>query len=175
MHALYLPGNSPENREVTYELAAAVKGFETSTVLEYPHWNSNTGFNLDKTCDDLVSAFAGRGGDFIVIAKSIGVNVCLRAQTISNAFDPRQVVFIGAAINEHAREAVPVDSWLEGYSTPSLWIQQRQDPTLSAEGLEQYLESISLNDRELVVMEGSAHEYDAEVTAAIIGQHVTLS
>ena len=179
MHALYLPGYSPGNRAATYELAGEVTGFQTSTVFEYPHWggadSEQPAFDLDRTCDGLIAAIAGIDGDSVIIAKSMGVNVCLRAQTISNAFEPTQVVFIGAAINEHARKSVPIDLWLKDYRTPSLWLQQRDDPTLSAEDLDNYLESAGLASRELVVMDGNAHEYGAAAVAEIIGQRLELS
>lgn len=179
MHALYLPGNSPENRSVTYELAGRINGLESSTVLEYPHWTSDDPADvvadLDEVSDDLIGSFADREKDFVVIAKSIGVNLCLRAQTISEFFSPRQVIFIGSAINETARESGVVDRWLNGYRTPSMWLQNEKDPALPAEELRQYLESLGIADMDFVSLNGDTHEYEPEALAGIINQRLDLS
>lgn len=180
MHALYLPGNGPENRGVTYELAGRVNGFESSTVLEYPHWTSEDPedlvVNLDEASDGLISSFADGEKDFVVIAKSIGINLCLRAQTISEFFSPQQVVFIGAAINDQARKDVPqIDRWLEGYDTQSMWLQNARDPVLSAEALRKYLEGIGVKDMDFVSLDGDTHEYGAESLADTINQRLVLT
>ncbi len=179
MHALYLPGNSPGNREPTYELAGKVTGFRSSTVWEYPHWDSaepDKGVvDLDETGQDIVNFFAGRNERLIVIAKSMGVNLCLLAQLMSDAFNPDQVVFYGAAINGSARESGHIDRWLKNYRTPSLWIQQEKDPVLPAEELKQYLDTLDLVGTDFVALDGDTHEYDPEVVATAIGQHLDAS
>ena len=174
MHALYLPGNSPENREPTYELASAMSGFESSTVIEYPHWPDQGILNIDRAADALAETFAKRGGDFTVIAKSIGVNLCLRAQTISKSFDPAQVVFIGAPINDEVRKHNPVGNWLKGYDTPSLWIQQTEDPVMPADELRQFLDELGVAEMDFVSIEGSSHGYDPDQVASTVRDRLAI-
>lgn len=176
MHGLFIPGNNPGNREVTFELAQSVRGFESATLLEYPHWY---GENPDQSIADIEAASdmaiksTSTGEEFAVIAKSIGVNVCLRAE--SKGFEPVRAVFVGAAINEGVRAANPVDHWLRGRKTPTTWIQQKADPYLSSDDLREYLQSTGLEDIDFVELNGSSHSYRTEEVAEVIRDRLELS
>lgn len=179
MHSLYLPGNNPSNREVAFELAQNMPGFESSTVIEYPHWNSSDPsggiVDLNETSKSLVDVFGGADKDFMVIAKSIGVNLCLHTQFSDQSFNPSQAVFIGAAINEEVRKHNPVAEWLEGYDTPSLWLQNANDPVFPAEDLREYLSDIGLQEAEIVSLDGDSHEYEPALVSEVIKQRLELS
>lgn len=179
MHALYLPGNSPENHDVTHELAGRVSGFfESSTILEYPHWSSKNPhegvIDLDEASEDLIASFAKKDKDFVVIAKSIGVNLCLRAQTISAFFSPQEVVFMGAPFNKEMRKYNPVDGWLKDYKTPSLWLQNGNDSVIPAEELQKYLEGAGLPEVNLIGLDGKGHQYEPQAIAEIVNQYLEL-
>jgi pimeloyl-ACP methyl ester carboxylesterase len=173
MHALYLPGNDPANREVAHELAGMVSG-ATPTVIEYPHWQSDEPgkeiVDVAETSRNVAESFSNVG---LVVAKSMGVLIALRAQFESDSFDPDQVVFIGAPF-KYLREHHDIDEWLKGFKTPSLWIQQDQDPLMPAEELQEYLSIIGIAEVNFVSLEGNTHDYEPGAVAEIINDRLPV-
>jgi len=179
MHAIHVPGNNPSNREVSFELAKRIKGFETSTILEHPHWYSDKPdkgvVDIGEGSDRLMAAAEGKGSDFIVVAKSIGTLLSLSAGSDSASFRPSYVVYMGAPLNDGALAHPPVQRGLTGYDVPSLWIQNEGDPYMGAATLKNLLSEFGVVNMDFVALDGDTHEYDPSAVAEIIHEHLPFT
>lgn len=162
MNALILGGNNPHNKEWVQQLHAALAPLFTTVVThDYAHWaaaGSSIEFDHELRA---IQREARAIDDFVVIAKSAGVLLCLKGMA-ENIIRPDKVIFMGVPLSfvrQHALEH-EFDSWLKKLTEPMLVIQNSHDPVGSAGEVDRYIKSvISPSLVTFAELPGNTHDY----------------
>lgn len=155
-----LPGNSPANKQWIDQLAEVLDPHAKRVKsLYYSHWVTGNGLiNLEQEQDKLV-ALAQDLIEYAVVAKSVGVLLALEA-IFKKKITPQKCVFIGSALKWGKYYQLDVDSWLQGYATPTLFIQKKHDPATPAEELRHLLTRSGVFNYKFEQLAGNDHGYD---------------
>jgi len=127
--------------------------------LHYSHWDSeHNNFNFELESENLIKKMEN-GKNFIVFAKSVGAILALR--TIHNKkLTPKACIFVGSAVRWARETQKGIDSWLQGYSIPTLFIQKTSDPAISFEDLKKTLTLSKAKNYKLLQLPGDNHDYE---------------
>lgn len=162
MNLILLPGNSVRNREWIDEVERVFSPhFENVYTQYYDHWFIGDGdrvLDLEAELDKVISQTEDFG-KYIILAKSAGALVALKG-IYDGVLSPEACVFIGLPKGWADEQGFALDEWLLSYSTTTLFIQQRQDPAMFSENLQQYLEDLQVTHHEISVVPGASHSYN---------------
>jgi hypothetical protein len=159
MNAIFLPGNSPINKEWIEDLEKSLKPLLGSTLIQYyEHWKTGDSImdfeyeyaKLVKECEGL--------GKFAVVGKSAGALLAAKAIYDHKIF-PSKCVFIGTAIMWGRANSYDVDLWFDNLTVPSLFIQQTDDPAMPFSELEIFLRDSGVTSYNLKEVPGNDHAY----------------
>lgn len=162
MDALILGGNSPHNREWIQQLETALKPlFGKTATHEYAHWAS-----ADASIDfehelPIVRRETHELGDYVVIAKSVGVLLTLRG-IAENIIRPEKIILLGTPLNYVRKHAMEHDfeQWLEKVNEPMLLVQNAHDPVARANEIDHYFkEHLSPSLISFAELPGEGHDY----------------
>jgi pimeloyl-ACP methyl ester carboxylesterase len=151
MNLILLPGNSAQNREWIENIERALKPkFSHTHTQYYDHWQQGGGFKLKSEREKLVTT-ANKFGKFAIFAKSVGVFLTLNA-TQQKLISPAYCIFCGTT----RRSAELLPDW----HTPTLFIQEEEDPFLHYSELAETVYQIGDTNHQLLVIPGTKHWYD---------------
>lgn len=157
MHLILLPGNSPANEPWIKEVEKALKPyFEETFVQKYKHWQTG-GAYLDLEYELQVLA-ENVPTNYAIFAKSAGVYLTIKG-IFEKKIAPQKCVFVGTPFSLGRIEALKQGGWLEGYSLPSLFIQQEQDPVAPYGEIKKILEAFKVKNCQIVKIPGFSHHY----------------
>lgn len=172
MKNLYLlPGNSAKNRKWIEDIRASLKEiFANSEILYYDHWKTGEEIiDIDVEIDKFYR-MVERKKDYIIFAKSIGIGVVLKA-VFEGKINPGKCIFVGTPVNWCRANNFDIEEWIEGFSIPSLFIQQTKDPAFSFRELKDLVKKKNVKNYLLKEVEGNDHNYDDidEIKRFIVG------
>ncbi len=133
--------------------------FDESKIHYYKHWSTGAEFIDMEFEAQKVAEEVKDWSDYFVFAKSIGGVLTLKG-IYEKTLRPIKCLFVGAAIFEGGESNFPVAKWVEGYSTPTLFIQKTADPVVSFNDLKNYLGTKDLKNYSLKEIPGDNHSYD---------------
>jgi len=129
-HIILLPGNSLKNKAWadTWSQAFIDKGFTVSTQY-YDHWNSGAEFaDVSHEIEKLEGIAKGAKGDYVIVAKSIGSFITMKAMVLGKVH-PTQCVFFGFPVPWLEKNGHEPTSIISQYSkTRTTIFQNNQDP-----------------------------------------------
>jgi hypothetical protein len=160
MNLLLLGGNSPSNKIWIGRIAEVLRPLFTSVhTQQYDHWSTGTE-QINFATELTAAEYAVHGWDeYVVFAKSAGSLLALKGIR-EGRLTPTKCVFIGIAIGWGRKLSLPIDTWLENLSTPTLFIQKTLDPACSFEELQVLLKERHAQHYSLKEISGSDHQYD---------------
>jgi len=157
MHLLILPGNSPNNKSWADAINKNLRDLFSSTrVATYKHWD--TGKPTITIPDELDRLSGIDDAGLVIFAKSAGVALALKAIN-TGLLSPEKCIFVGTPLNWARKENIAIDKLLEGYETPTLYIQATQDPAAPFAELAMLLKSIGVANATLKEFAANDHEY----------------
>lgn len=158
MRVLILGGNGVGNRLWVEGLSNELneEGLEFVSV-SYRHWEKDLPMIDLKVESEAVSRHV-TSGDFIFVSKSAGILVALQAirdygvKSIKN-------IFIGTPIDWAKSNDIDLSELLMSVNSPTLFVQQSNDPFGSPQILRKLLDTTGLLKSEIVEVEGNDHSY----------------
>lgn len=158
MNLILLGGNSPTNKQWLHDLATVLKThLPSSYIHHYRHWETGEELiDLDYELEVLTKNLPAV--PYIVLAKSAGVLLTLKG-VAEKLLSPQKCIFLGTPILWAKGNHFAVDSWLNNYSLPTLFIQQAHDPAMSFNDLKQYLEQGNIKYYQFFEVPGDDHVY----------------
>lgn len=163
MKLILLPGNSKKNKEWAKNLAQTMKDlFEKVEVVEYRHWSTKEKvINLDYEASDLASRVKD-DDEVVIMAKSAGTILAAKA-IFEKKIDVSKCIFMGVPIRWSEGNGFDVHKWFEKYSTPTLFLQNSNDPVMSYADLWDYANDMQFKNNRMVQLEGQSHDYEDTV------------
>src|SRR3989338_3310952 len=160
MNLYLLPGNSAKNKKWIEDVSLSLRDvFVNSEILYYEHWKTGEEIiDIDVEIDRFYR-MVDRKKDYAVFTKSIGVGVVLKAVS-EGKIHPSKCIFVGTPVNWCRANNFKIEEWIEGYSIPSLFIQQTKDPVFSFKELKELLKNKNVKNYLLKEIEGDDHNYD---------------
>lgn len=160
MNLVLLAGNSLSNKNWIEEVAGAMEPlFEKITIHYYKHWETGDELiDLDGELAALADTVKGLGS-WVVFAKSAGTLLTLKGIK-EGKISPAKCIFAGIAVDWGREKGFPVDEWLNGYATPTLFIQKSFDPAYSFANLQSLLQEKSVQNFETREILGENHHYE---------------
>lgn len=153
MHLILLGGNSPKNEPWIEEVAQALsEEFDGTHIQYFDHWEKGGSIDTNKEREKLKSIAEEIDGEYAVFAKSAGVILTLDA-IVDRDIVPQQCFFVGSPLGASAPER------LHNYTTPTLFIQQTDDPIRPFQKLSNVLENSDASNYELIEIPGDDHIY----------------
>lgn len=161
MHLILLPGNGKYNKEWIDQVRENFQDLFTSThVLYYDHWFTDEGKNIDLAVEQkkLIEVVQDLD-EYVIFAKSMGTVLTIKS-IHEKYIEPKKCIFAGHPVNWAKYRDYYVDEWIEGYSTPTLFVQKTTDPVMSYQELKDLLIKHRVQNYELIEVEGNDHEYE---------------
>ncbi|MBI4157758.1 hypothetical protein HY502_02830 [Candidatus Woesebacteria bacterium] len=130
----------------------------SNQILYYDHWQSgNETIDFQKELNKLLKLTANLK-NYLIFAKSVGVLLVLKA-VYQGKLDPKRCVFVGTPVFWAHDRGYDVDKWLRGFSVPTLFIQESQDPFIEATGLKKKLKGLNVKNYQFEEVPGNTHNY----------------
>src|SRR5574340_1376855 len=158
MNLLLLSGESVSNKPWIESVAQTLGSLGPTKILYYDHWeNGQESIDFEKEYAKLPALVEGLD-EYVIFAKSIGT--ALVAKGISEEIlNPSKCIFVGPVwpVFEGRPELA---SWIEGFSTPTLFITKTADPVAPATKLRALLEKYHVKNYQFVELPGDNHKYE---------------
>ncbi len=162
MNLVLLPGNSADHREwIDGVERVFAPHFENVYTQYYDHWfggNESAVLDLQSELDKVITQTEDFD-PYLIVAKSAGCLLALKG-IYEGVLSPHACVFIGLPKAWAQEQDMPIDEWLLSYDTPSLFIQQRQDPVFFGTELAGYLLDLHVTHQMCQILDGASHHYD---------------
>lgn len=159
MNAIYLPGNSSQNKHWANDLSRAMKPlFARSYVHNYLHWDTEDSFVEFDLELAIVSEKAIDYEPYVVIAKSVGALLAAKGM-YEGALFPEKCIFLGLPQDLMQKPDYPASAWLKQISVPCLVLQNTQDPSGSYKTVSSFLDNCKNKDITHKKLAGSDHTY----------------
>lgn len=156
MTILILPGNAIVNKEWVSLLKKRINKLDKVQTIEYSHWKESKDLiNLDTELKKL------KGSYYMIIAKSAGIILALKG-IIESRIIAKKCVFIGTPVSWAEDNSFQLLKYLSNYNLPTLFIQNKNDPTCSSDKLKDILNTKRLKTYKVVEHEGDSHDYDVD-------------
>ncbi|MEO6761233.1 MAG: hypothetical protein ABI220_02535 [Candidatus Saccharimonadales bacterium] len=158
MNALVLGGQSIKHKQWVRDVAVALKPhFEAVVYLDYMHWQTGEA-DIDLEYEIFQAANLAKSlGNYVIVAKSIGVIVAILA-IARGVITPQKCVFAGFPLNVVESSLPEVASALKSLP-PVTFIQNGADPLGSAGSVQAYLDSYLASGYNLKIILGNTHDY----------------
>ncbi|MAG45711.1 MAG: hypothetical protein CMH63_02995 [Nanoarchaeota archaeon] len=162
MKVIAIPGNSKKsNEEWVVDLREGlVSCFENVEAIHYDHWKSNGEMDFEDEKEKVRRILENFGGDYVVIAKSIGIVVAMKLIKERKA-TPKYCIFAGCPIDEEG-DVTELERNLEGYSIPTSFIQNSDERFIKPEQLEKKLEELGVKNFRVISGKGEEHAYTVQ-------------
>lgn len=160
MNIIFLSGNSKSNQEWIERVKDRFTDmFEKSYVQQYKHWETGEELiNLDHELK-VVEEKAKEIEPYVIFAKSMGTILTVRG-VAEGRLDPKACIFCGVPLGFARNNGYPIDQWCGKYVTPTLFIQNSQDPAASFKEISEYLEDKKIGEKKLIELPGDTHSYE---------------
>lgn len=159
MHLVLLPGNS--NQTWIHEVGEALAPlFPHDTLYVHSYRHHQTGeslINLDYEQNTLADKIH-KNTDVVVFAKSAGAVLTIKA-VAEHSIHPKLCIFAGLPLGWADKNNMELRAWLKDYDIPTLFIQQSDDPYLSAQELQILLHKFG-GKFSMVEIPGNDHQYN---------------
>lgn len=156
-----LPGNSPGNKSWINSIQSALAPhFSQTKILEYDNWlrlDYNSIIDLDLELSRLKDLVAG-WGSYMVFAKSVGTALAVKAIR-DGILHPQKCVFVGTPVLWARANGIDLDTWINGFALPTLYIQQTLDPFMPSLELAKYLKDQGVEGYTYRKVTGDDHKY----------------
>lgn len=159
MKLIILPGNSGKNEDWVQEVAEALGSlFNAVEIQNYDHWK--TGEELIELETELAKLVASTSNqsEFWIFGKSAGTLLTLKG-VYEGRIKPSGCIFTGLPINWARHHNFSIDKYLEGYSVPTLFIQQTSDPSFGFAELKELLDKKQVKGYKTLEVPGDNHHY----------------
>jgi hypothetical protein len=159
MKLFILPGNSPQNKEWAEKLKESLAERVNEIYIQYyDHWQTGEEIiNLERELEKLLKEINTQ--EYLLLGKSAGVLVILKG-IFENKLKPKACIFLGTPIFWARALNFSIDEYLKNFQTPTLFIQQSEDPAISANNLQELLLSLKVKNYKFITIPGSDHSYD---------------
>ncbi len=152
-----LGGNYSKNREWLNEIRNVLSDlFEEIIIHEYKHWKEGGDINWDEEIK-AISKYSTEK-KLVIFAKSAGASLAIKAIK-ERAIKPFKSIFFGLPISWSIERGNNLGENLEGYSVPTMFIQQTADPYASFDELKNLILKSKVKNYELVEIPGDTHSY----------------
>lgn len=157
MDALLLPGNSPRHAAWVQELKQALAPhFDRVEAQQYKHWQTAVG-NTDVDYEiGVAQQTAERLNQYMVIAKSIGTVIAIKA-TANKNLQPEKLILLGVPLYG----GMPKDlfgAWLQHITVPIVFVQNTHDPLGSFSDVKSAFENTG-SHVSFIELPGDTHSY----------------
>mgnify|MGYP006297015347 CR=1 FL=1 len=173
MNLYLLSGNSFQNKAWIEDVQMVLaETFRETRIQYYRHWE--TGEEVVEFEHELgvISENADFMNGQVVLGKSAGAMLAARAVS-EGLIEPAICVFFGVPLafaREHERD---IEGVFADFATPTLFIQQTDDPYASASELRTFLDEVGVHDHTFLEVPGDDHRYsDLETYAERITEFV---
>jgi len=134
--------------------------FDSVTLHVYKHWEENRGedhADMEFEAQKLAERAGQLQGEYVIVAKSVGVPITIRA-VVENGAKPTKCIFLGGAVKGADDNLL---AQIAKFDIPTLFIQQTNDPIVfTHEEMEKFLEENWKGDYKLIEAAGDNHAYD---------------
>jgi hypothetical protein len=160
MELILLPGNSINNKEWIEKIESDLKEFFDKTYVSYyKHWETGSeiidmNYELEK-----LTKHIGKKRNYIILAKSVGAVLTIRGIK-EGKLKPKKCIFFGTPILFCRKYGIPIDFFIENYSTETMFIQNTKDPFFSADELRKFLKDKNVKNHSIIEFNGETHNYD---------------
>lgn len=160
MHIIYLAGNSVHNRDWIKKVKETFDAFSTGTILHYTHWTSGESLIDIEAESHKLADLVKDMPEYFVFAKSAGSILALK--TIhEKTFEPKKAFLCGHPYPFAKEINLPIDTYLESLTIPTIFMQNEFDPFFSYEALVQTLEKHPPHNYECIKNpDVDTHDYD---------------
>lgn len=159
MKIVLLGGNSQTNIAWLEAMEVALKKkYSDVFAHQYLHWDTlDSLIDLDKELEILKKELGGIE-QYVIVGKSAGALLALKG-VHEHKLTPAACIFLGTAVLWGREKGFGVDSWLKGFSIPTLFIHKSGDPAIAPETLDLLLKESEFNNYKLQAIQGNEHEY----------------
>lgn len=160
MKLLLLPGNSPDHKTWIHELEELfIPNFKDVVAIEYENWKSEHARIVDLGVEiEKLKTITGEWGEYCIFAKSVGVALTIKAIR-EGVLKPSKCIFVGTPVLWTRENNIDLDSWIVGFSIPTLFIQQELDPCMPSPQLKQFLIDKKVANYKYIEVGGDNHKY----------------
>lgn len=160
MELILLPGNSKKNKKWIENVEFQIKNlFEKTRIYYYRHWKTGEEIIDIEYETKKLAEYLKNKKEYFILAKSIGTALAIKNIKEKRIF-PKKCIFLGMPILWCRKHNIDLDSWIEDYSTSTLFIQNNHDPAIEANELKIYLEKKRIKNYQFIELEGNTHDYD---------------
>jgi hypothetical protein len=159
MKLFILPGNSPQNKEWAEKLKEGLAEKVNEIYIQYyDHWQTGEEIiNLERELEKLIKEINTQ--EYLLLGKSAGVLVILKG-IFENKIKPKACIFLGTPIFWARALNFSIDEYLKNFQTHALFIQQSEDPAISANDFQDLLVNLKVRNYKFITIPGSDHSYD---------------
>lgn len=157
---ILLSGNSKRNKGWIEKVESELNNlFDKTHIQYYKHWEEGKEIiDFDYELSKLIKYLKDKK-DYIILAKSIGTALTVKAIK-DEKINPEKCIFLGVPLVWAKEHNFDLDSWIEEFRTPTLFIQNRNDPLTNSKDLKNLLEEKSIKNYEFIELEGNTHDYN---------------
>ncbi|MFW6282525.1 MAG: alpha/beta family hydrolase [Minisyncoccales bacterium] len=154
---IFIPGNGIANKDWIEKASIELKPiFPTPKIHYYKHWRENKSFldfeyEFNKLKEEIRE-------NQIIFAKSVGAVLCIKLIK-ENLIKPRKCIFLGLPVSWSMNNELDIKEWINDYSTPTLFIQNDEDPFCNANELRELFKESNVRNYKLEESEGNNHDY----------------
>jgi hypothetical protein len=154
-----LPGNSKSNKSWIKSVQKAIRNDYKKVYTQfYKHWELNEKLiNLEREMKILCEEIQG-WDQYLIFAKSAGTLLALQAIE-EYEIRPSGCLFAGFPYSFGQRLGVNVKKLLKDIQVPLKIVQQKEDPAIHADDLQEILGRINNSFIELITIKGESHYY----------------
>jgi hypothetical protein len=153
-----LGGMHPSQEAWAHSVAGRVQHQYPNTVVQsYEHWGTSNGMDIDLEAAKLAQHVDG-WQRHTVVARSAGTWVVLKA-IHEGLISPTNCILLGTAVQFGRDNKLPIDTWLQDYSVPTLFAQNTADPAIGFNALRDLLRQRSVTNATLLELPRSDHDY----------------
>ncbi|HLP79341.1 MAG TPA: hypothetical protein VK158_01795 [Acidobacteriota bacterium] len=160
---IVLGGLSHKNEAFVQTLSEEFSKFTPTQYLAYDHWKTDGHMDFDAEIKKLVETI-GRNTNFILVAKSAGILVCLKA-IMEHGIVPKHCFFFGTPVTFSKTVNMSFEELMKYPPANAVFIQNEHDPAYSASELKPIVESKKCT---LITLAGSTHEYAVQDVLDIV-------
>lgn len=160
MNLILLSGESISNKDWIESVEKSLADlFDQTKILYYDHWQTGEEIiSLEKEYPKLINV-SSDFGPYCIFAKSIGSVLAARG-IAEKKLNPVKCIFVGPAWLVGERNVPDFKNWIEGFSTPTLFITKTADPVAPAATLRDLLEKHHVQNYQFVEIPGDNHKYE---------------
>jgi hypothetical protein len=160
MELILLPGNSINSKDWIEKIESDLKElFDKTYVLYYKHWETGAEIiDMNYELEQLTNHI-GKKRNYILLAKSIGSVLAIRGIK-EGKLKPKKCIFFGTPVLFCRQYRIPIDFFIENYSTETMFIQNTKDPYFSADELRNFLKNKNVKNYSFIEFPGVTHNYD---------------